>query len=99
MRDESTAMNSDSKAIDRTFTQLFGRSPMYDSVEIVYSMPLVDFDDDEGCIEVGCLACREDVQATYGPSGKSRRMYAACFDCDECGTELVTFDAFTRRAL
>lgn len=43
-----------------------------------------------------CLECQHD-RAVYGIAMPAR-LYIAALDCCECGTELVSFDAFTREA-
>lgn len=58
----------------------------------------IHFDCDEGRYvrELCCLTCHEQVNAIY-TFAVPVRMYEAALSCDQCGEQLVEFDAMTRR--
>lgn len=46
-------------------------------------------------LDLGCCACREDVQSRISMTS---RLYVVALCCEECGEELVRFDAMSGRA-
>lgn len=52
---------------------------------------------DESIVWLGCIACREDVNATQG-FAVPVRMYVAALERLECGEVIATYDILTREA-
>lgn len=66
-------------------------------VQGIPAIVTVDLNEGRFLDEVGCLSCRAVVRAQIGMASPVR-MYVVAITCDDCGEDLVTFDAFSKRA-